>query len=340
MIAIADAALGAAVVFIGLLIAGPMLASARCTGLWTALAGCYAVVLAVAVGVPDEFFGTADHLTRCLIVAVGASFAALAARIRTDRERALTRMTQVAQVAQQALLRPIPAEVGQMSFAHRYRSATREAQIGGDLYDVALTPYGLRLIIGDVKGKGLPAIQQAASVLRCFRETVFATASLTGLAKELNARISPELAAEDFVTVLLAEFAPGQVRLVNCGHPPPLRIGPGSQMLHPPQPTPPLGLNPEPMLQHVRLDPDQRLLFYTDGLIEAKDSHSTMFTLNHQAIAVLNEPLLEAALEGLLDLVLNHVCGQFEDDLALVLCQPTLTSHIEQPGQSRLPGLP
>ncbi|MFG2003977.1 PP2C family protein-serine/threonine phosphatase [Spirillospora sp. NPDC048911] len=326
-IAISDASTTDHVVFVGLLISGPMLAAARCTGLQTALVGCHAVVLALAVGIPNHFFGAVDHLTRCLIVAVGAGFAALSARIRTNRERALTRMTQVAHVVQQALLRPIPAEVGGMSFAHRHRSATREARIGGDLYDVALTPYGLRLIIGDVRGKGVPAIQQAASVLRCFREMVFATASLTALAKELNARIGPELGAEDFVTVLLAEFAPGQVRLVNCGHPPPLLVGDRPQLLTPPEPAPPLGLNPEPEPYHARLAPDQRLLFYTDGLIEARNPDGAMFSVSEQAAAVLSEPLLDEALQGLLDMVMEHVCGQFEDDLALVLCQPAMPSR-------------
>jgi hypothetical protein len=76
----------------------------------------------------------------------------------------------VAEVAQRAILRPIPARLGAMSFATRYLSAAEEALIGGDFYDAAFTPHGLRLITGDVRGKGLPAVQLASVVLGCFRE--------------------------------------------------------------------------------------------------------------------------------------------------------------------------
>ncbi|GAA2630892.1 PP2C family protein-serine/threonine phosphatase [Actinomadura fulvescens] len=330
-IAAADAALTNNVIFIGLLIVGPLLASARLKSAATALVGGYAVLLGLALGVPDHIFGSHDHLLRCLIVAVGGAFATLTAYIRTNREDALTHMTHVAEVAQQALLRPIPPDIGGLAFAHRYRSAARKAQIGGDLYDVALTPHGLRLIIGDVKGKGLPAIQQAAAVLRCFRETVFTTAALTHLAKELDARIAPELAAEDFVTVLLAEFIPGHVRLVNCGHPPPLRIGSHTQLLDAPQPSPPLGLDPEPVLQYAHLTAGERLLFFTDGLIEAKDPYGAMFPLDERVSAILRTPFLDEALQGLLDLVLTHTHGHFHDDLAMVLCQPSPATSHDQP---------
>ncbi len=33
---------------------------------------------------------------------------------------------------------------------------------------------------------------------------------------------------EDFVTVILAEFGPGEVRMVNCGHHPPVKLSAGA----------------------------------------------------------------------------------------------------------------
>ena len=72
---------------------------------------------------------------------------------------------------QHAILRPLPAEIGGMAFASHYQSATTQALVGGDLYDLAMTQFGPRFIIGDVKGKGLDAVGRCAAVLAVFRST-------------------------------------------------------------------------------------------------------------------------------------------------------------------------
>src|SRR5207253_10415119 len=130
--------------------------------------------------------------------------------------------------------------------------ATRTALVGGDLYDIAITQSGPRLIIGDVKGKGLDAVGRCAAVLAIFRELAFGEPVLTGLAEKMNARLSRDMEVEDFVTVILAEFAPGEVRIVNCGHHPPVKLafgGAGLQVMAPDEFAPPLGLNPHPARQ-------------------------------------------------------------------------------------------
>ena len=55
-------------------------------------------------------------------------------------------MTTIAEVAQRALLRPMPGSIGSLRFAARYVSATEGALVGGDLYEVAETPDGVRMI--------------------------------------------------------------------------------------------------------------------------------------------------------------------------------------------------
>ena len=134
-----------------------------------------------------------------------------------------------------------------MAFASHYQSATKQALVGGDLYDIAMTQYGPRFIIGDVKGKGLDAVGQCAAVLAAFRELAFAEPDLVNLAAEMDAHVSRDLEIEDFVTVILAEFAPGEVRIVNCGHHPPAKMAADSaelQLMAAGQPSPPLGLQP------------------------------------------------------------------------------------------------
>ncbi|MBC3993825.1 serine/threonine-protein phosphatase, partial [Streptomyces sp. AC563] len=189
-----------------------------------------------------------------------------AQRAHRDAIRALARMTRIAQVSQQAIVRPLPSAIGGLTLAVRTRSATEDALIGGDLHDAILTPTGPRLIVGDAKGHGLDAVRLSAAVLAAFRQTAADEPDLVRLAHTLDARIAAELGPEDFVTLLLADFAPGEVRLVNCGHPPPLRAGRHLEPLEPRSASTPLGLAPAPELQRVALAPGQRLLLYTDGL--------------------------------------------------------------------------
>ena len=167
-----------------------------------------------------------------------------AAVIRSRRESALIR---ISERVQQAILRPLPAELGGMAFASYYQSATREAMVGGDLYDITMTQYGPRFIIGDVKGKGLEAVGRCAAVLAVFRELAFAEPDLVKLAEQMDTRLSRDMEIEDFVTVILADFAPGEVRIVNCGHHPPVKLAAGAEALQVMAPdlyAPPLGLHP------------------------------------------------------------------------------------------------
>jgi phosphoserine phosphatase RsbU/P len=323
-VALADALLGARLILIGLLIAGPMLAAIRLDGPRTGLVAGYALGLAVALGPVDGIWGTADHLVRCSVVAVGGGFATAIAVSRSGRERRMAQITRVAEVAQRAILRPIPARLGAMTFATRYLSAAEEALIGGDFYDAAFTPRGLRLITGDVRGKGLPAVQLASVVLGCFREAAFAEADLQGLVAALDHRVAGELGEEDFVTVVVVEFGPqGWLRLANCGHPPPLLVTPtGRVLVASRQPAPPLGLDPIPVVEQVRLGPEDRLLVYTDGLVEARAADGRLFALDERVEACLTAATLDRALDGLVELLCAHAGGRLNDDLALVLVAP------------------
>lgn len=68
----------------------------------------------------------------------------------------------MAEVAQRVLLRPVPRRAGHLRAAVSYTSAMAEARIGGDLYEVVTGPSGVRVIVGDVQGKGLEAVETSA----------------------------------------------------------------------------------------------------------------------------------------------------------------------------------
>jgi sigma-B regulation protein RsbU (phosphoserine phosphatase) len=311
-------------VLLGFLIAGPLLAAVSLDARRTAAVAAYAAVLAILLGVPDGIFGTLDHLIRCLVVATGGVFCTFIAERRSQRERALLRITRVAEVAQRAILRPVPGRAGRVTLAVRYLSAAEDSMVGGDFYDVAVTPYGVRLLVGDVKGKGLEAVQLAAVVLGSFRQAAFTQQDLSSLAAELDRGASRQLGDEDFVTAVLAEFGPrGELKLVNCGHPPPLLLRGGAARPLGDPPTTPLGLDPDPAVERLTLAPADRLLLYTDGLVEARDGHGRPFEVDDRAAAeLLDTPSLDQALDRLVASVLRHAGGRLDDDLALVLAQP------------------
>jgi phosphoserine phosphatase RsbU/P len=306
----------------GALAVGPLLACARCDGRLTGLTAGVAAGLAVVVGSVTGTIGTSGQAYRSAMVLVVGALAVLAAVIRTRRENSLI---MISERVQHAILRPLPAELGGMAFASHYQSATRTALVGGDLYDVAMTQFGPRLIIGDVKGKGLDAVGRCAAVLALFRELAFGEPGLAGLAEKMNARLSRDMEVEDFVTVILAEFAPGEVRIVNCGHHPPVKLslaGGGLQVMVPEEFAPPLGLDPHPARLDIELKPGDRLLFYTDGLVETRDRAGRFFGLDDHVAAALALPGLEAAVKGVVRLLLEHAGDDLSDDVLLVLGEP------------------
>ena len=319
VIAVTGILIGGSFNLTGLLAVGPLLACARCNGRMTALVAGWALALYAVVAVvtgttratlAGYHFGT---------VAVAGALAVFAATIRSRREGALIT---ISERVQHAILRPLPAELGGMAFASHYQSATTQALVGGDLYDITMTQFGPRFIIGDVKGKGLDAVGRCAAVLAVFREVAFGEADLVDLAASMDARLAREMEIEDFVTVILAEFAPGEVRIVNCGHHPPVKLAAGAgglQVMAPDGYSPPLGLHPRPARQDIELKPGDRLLFYTDGLVETRDRAGRFFDLDHQVAAALALPDLGAAVKRVVRLLLEHSGDGLTDDVALVL---------------------
>jgi len=324
VIAVAGSLIGRNFNLTGLLSAGPLLASARSNGRVTALATCYALALCGAVG---EITGAPDSTLqrdRFYVVLMAGVLAVLIAVIRGRRE---SRLILITDRVQRAILRPLPAELGGVAFASHYQSATPDALVGGDLYDLTMTQFGPRFIIGDVKGKGLDAVGQCAAVIATFRELAFAEPDLSMLAEQMDARLSGELGIEDFVTVILAEFGAGEVGIVNCGHHPPVKVGPsagssGFELVGPEAPVPPIGLHPRPTQQDVVLKHGDRLLFYTDGLIESRDRAGRFLDLDSRIAAALSQPGLGGCVQQVAGLLLEHTGHGPHDDLLLVVAEP------------------
>ncbi|WP_240804054.1 PP2C family protein-serine/threonine phosphatase [Streptomyces sp. A0592] len=197
-----------------------------------------------------------------LLLATGCAL-----HIRRGLLAELRRSQEIAGAAQRALLRPLPGRIDGLALAAAQLSASRGAAVGGDLYEAVPTAHGIRVVIGDVRGHGLPALGAAAAVLGAFREAAYDEPSLGGVLRRMERALGrhvrdraraehpaacpaePESpAAEEFVTVLLLQIAAdGALRALNCGHPWPYLIGPApvpepcaAGSLHvPPAPAPP-----------------------------------------------------------------------------------------------------
>src|SRR5690606_41358270 len=92
------------------------------------------------------------HPVDLLVVSVSTVIAAAVAMVRERDDDRLRRLTQLALVVQQAILRPIDSRLGPFHIAARYVSARSGAEIGSALYEALDTDYGVRVLIGLLPG--------------------------------------------------------------------------------------------------------------------------------------------------------------------------------------------
>lgn len=284
----------------------------------TGILGLMAVVAGVlAAGFDDHDLTEAPMLLRLTGVAAAGVAAAFIALVRERREQRLAAITEVAEVAEHAIVRSAPIVLPDLEVRTLYRSASRLASVGGDLYEAVSTPYGSRLVIGDAKGKGLPAVQLAAVVLGAFRHAALAEPDLGRLAVDLDRTVTAFATDEDFVTALIVEAADLEVRIVCCGHPWPL-IGPPGYVRPIPLDTGlPLGLGGARPVQVRGFPTRQIFVAYTDGLIESKNPAGEVLDIAAIASAVQSgEP--DAAVDAVDQLIRSHVAGRVQDDVTIL----------------------
>jgi hypothetical protein len=241
------------------------------------------------------------------------SFASLGARAISGSER-VRAQTEVLEQVQALVLTTPPAEAAGFRIGVRYQSASGLAQIGGDFYDVVeLDERGLAFILADARGKGLEASSMAAVLKGAFRSLAGEGAGPARILNRLDRLVAREGGEEDFVTALAGRLHPdGRILLASAGHPAPLGAGPRLVQV-----AAPLGLGTQAHESQGHLRPGDRLVCYTDGLVEARNATGEFLDPSVFEAAVRAESLT-AALDRLVELVDEHAGGRHDDDLALL----------------------
>lgn len=316
--------------YVGLVAAAPFLAAAFAAWPVVLAVGAAAIVIGILFALVGQMI-THATVVNVIGIVLATGIAAAVAVVRQRQAERIAELSRLASVAQQAVLRPLGPQIGTLPVAGRYISATAAADIGGDLYEALDTPYGIRIIIGDVRGKGLDAVRLASIVLGSYRHVAYERADLRAIVSDLDRAVARSVGDEDFVTAALVEERGGTLTIVNCGHPAPLLLRRGQVIpLDPPAPAPPLGFMPVVRPRVERLEPGDRLLLYTDGLGEARRD-GEFFPTAERAWRLLGHGTVGDGLASLETALVEWVHGQLDDDIALVLMEYTGSQVVAAP---------
>ncbi|MET9292732.1 PP2C family protein-serine/threonine phosphatase [Streptomyces sp. NPDC003077] len=311
------------------LVAAP-LHSPRVTAVTAVVAVGCATWAAVLHGDGQSAGESSTEVVTVLVVAVLALGINWLVRRTDDR---LASVRDVAEAAQRAVLPTPGRRVGGLMVAARYVAARADARIGGDLYAVQDTRHGVRLVVGDVRGKGLDAVEAAVIVVGAFREAAEQEASLEAVAGRLERALQREGRRregldqfEGFTTAVLAEIPSdehGTLRVLNRGHPAPLLISPtgGLCEVEPAVPALPLGMSevagwPD-RADETEFPAGSTLLLFTDGVTEARNEKGEFYEPETRLRGRCS-PDPEVLLETLVADVARHAGGGPADDMALL----------------------
>ncbi|MDT0450145.1 PP2C family protein-serine/threonine phosphatase [Streptomyces hesseae] len=263
----------------------------------TVVVGAVIVVGVLALTAKDDYLGRPPGWLELANTLFAALIGVGVNRVVARHGRRLDVVRSVAEAAQRAVLPAPPARIGPLAVAACYRAAQVEAQIGGDAYAVQATPYGTRVLIADVRGKGLGAVGAVALLLGAFREAAATAPDLGELADRLERAVArevgereEELRMEGFITALLGEFEPGAGRLslLSRGHPAAYLLTGGVdgvrvRPLAAGEPGLPLGMGaldasgPRPAPDRWPFAAGDTLLMVTDGVTEARDGAGVFY---------------------------------------------------------------
>jgi hypothetical protein len=209
-------------------------------------------------------------------------------------------------------------------------------EVGGDAYDYATDGHTLHLSIFDAMGHDTEAGLTASVAIGCYRNTRRRGTDLLTISETIDEAIAEQFAIQRFATGILAtlDTGTGSLTWINRGHHPPLVIRHGRQVATlETTPSPPMGLRLGATVGPAtyQLEPGDRLLFYTDGIIEARNPDNELFGLERFIDFVIRReadgmPAPET-LRRLVQTILDHQRGVLQDDATVVLVEWRAQRH-------------
>jgi serine phosphatase RsbU (regulator of sigma subunit) len=172
--------------------------------------------------------------------------------------------------------------------------------VSGDYYDyIPVDAHTIQVVIADVSGKGVPAALLMSATAAAVQLEANHDRNMLEVVGRLNAGIRSVSDGVRYVTLLLAEIDARKrtVNYVNCGHNPALLFRAKTDTLtHMDSSCPPIGIFPQEMceLSSADLITGDVLVFYTDGITEARNQHGEEFGVERLSAVVRHGSSLSA----------------------------------------------
>jgi serine phosphatase RsbU (regulator of sigma subunit) len=228
---------------------------------------------------------------------------------------------------QTTLLPRTPEDFPGLRFAAVWHPAD---ELGGDYYDFLRPGAGaIDLVVADVAGHGAAAALVGVQVRTMLHSALERASGLQENLASVNRTLADTFSGRPFVTLFYARFRPGEDRVeyANAGHPPAVLLRRGGELIDLPAGSPPLGIqrDADPVLASVDFREGDRLLIFTDGLIEPVDGKGEAFGLPSlkAMFALMCREDGGQALAAMIDTVKHHAKAPLPDDVTAVMVDRT-----------------